>query len=256
MTVSKIAEHNLERDREVLGKKWFSTYGGYFSDMENIQHFIDSVTPYLPDKELEILYAASASGLLGEELVKSLGRGNLTIVDVSEQHLSENRNPKTTKICADLLRLDLGKKFDLILMRSALDYFPSKELQLQVLQNIRKHLKDDGLFINQPAYIHDHHERDVVSKIYTDTEKIGDRLFQSSDIAELYLNAGFSEPERIGDGKCLVVTNKEHAERYGLSEEDVKNIQKMIGLGIGNQKVSKEGYALEFDFPIFLAKMV
>jgi len=63
--LSKISEYNLDKDKNVLGKKWSSTYGGWFSDEENIQLFIDAIKPFLPDKELSILYVASASGHLG-----------------------------------------------------------------------------------------------------------------------------------------------------------------------------------------------
>src|SRR3989338_3885305 len=120
---TQLAKDNLEKDKNVLGKNWFSTYDNYFSDQENIDLFIDAVIPKLPTRKLDILYVASASGILGESLLLALGKGDLTITDISVEHLRENKNPKTTKICVDLLEMDLGKTFDLIVMRSSLDYF-------------------------------------------------------------------------------------------------------------------------------------
>src|SRR3989344_8069421 len=155
----EITRYNLEKDKNVLGKEWLSTYGGYFSDKENIELFINAVRPILPDKKLDILYVMSASGLLGEKLIETLGKGSLTIVDVSREHLDENKNPKTRKIHGDVLELDLEEMFDVVIMRSSMDYFSSKFLQVKLLEVIKKHLKPDGIFINQPAYIADVEER-------------------------------------------------------------------------------------------------
>jgi len=182
--VSEISKFNLEKDGNVLGDKWLSVYGGYFSDEENIKMFINDVKPFLPNKKLNILYAASASGLLGERLIESLEQGNLTLVDISQKHLDENLNPKTKKVCIDLLEMNLGKKFDLIIMRSSLDYFPNKESQIKVLKVIKDHLKEGGIFINQPAYISDIHDRDLMSEAYNISDKIGKRFFQSTDLKE------------------------------------------------------------------------
>ncbi len=72
----------------------------------------------------------------------------------------------TKKICCDLLNMNLNKKFDLIIMRSALDYFPTVKIQIDILKILKKHLKKDGIFINQPAYIPDKRERNIISNIY------------------------------------------------------------------------------------------
>lgn len=251
---SEIAKYNLEKDKKVLGKEWLSTYGSWFSDEENIQLFINAVKPTLPDKELDILYVASASGLLGERLINSLGKGKLTIVDVSQKHLDENRNPKTKKVCVDLLEMDLGKKFDLIIMRSSLDYFPSRLLQIKVLKIIKKHLKVGGLFINQPAYIPDIKERDLISKVYNTVDKIGVRFFQSTDMDSIYVEAGFGVPRKIGESKTMILTEKDHVERYELTSGDIETIRKILGENGKNIQITKDGYILKFEFPIFLAK--
>jgi hypothetical protein len=243
----------LERDKNVLGKEWLSTYGNWFSDEENIQLFIDAVKPILPDRALDILYVASASGLLGERFVESLGRGTLTIVDMSQKHLDENKNPKTIKICSDLLEMDLGKKFDVIIMRSALDYFPSRLLQVSVLKILKNHLIEGGLFVNQPAYISDPEERAQMSEAYTSIDKIGNRLFQSSDLDLLYTEAGFGMIRKIGESKDMNLTEQEHIERYELTSEEVARIQTILGGKGNNFEVTEQGYRMRFEFPIFLA---
>ena len=254
-TSSKIVKYNLEKDKNVLGKDWLVTYGGYFSDEQNIKLFIKLIKPYLPKRKLDILYVASASGLLGEKLIKNLKQGQLTIVDISQKHLDENKNPKTIKICADLLKMKLGKKFDLIIMRSSLDYFPTKKLQVKILQIISHHLKANGLFINQPAYIPNILDRDVISDAYTLSPKIGDRFFQSLDINEIYMNAGFSIPKMIGKGKQLVLSEKDHIKRYKLKDSDIRSIKRILSKATQYASVTKDGYQLKFDFPIFLTTL-
>jgi SAM-dependent methyltransferase len=252
--LSKISEYNLDKDKNVLGKKWSSTYGGWFSDEENIQLFIDAIKPFLPDKELSILYVASASGHLGEKLLTALGRGKLTIVDISQEHLDENKNPETMKIKGDLLEINLKKSFDLILMRSSLDYFPSKLMQIKVLKVIKNHLNPDGLFINQPAYIPDIKERDIISKSYNITGKMGKRLFQSEDLTSMYLEAELEIPKKIGEGKIMKISEQDHIQRYGINRNEIQLIQKLLKDAPDNAEVTKNGYYMKFEFSIFISR--
>lgn len=252
---SEIGAYNLDRDKRVVGKKWLQTYGGWFSDEENIQMFIDAVKPFLPNQTLDILYLASASGLLGERLIENLGKGKLTLVDISQKHLNENKNPETNKIHADILEMNLNKKFDLIIMRSSLDYFPSKDSQIRVLKIAKDHLKTNGIFINQPAFITDPEDRNKISEAYNGVDKIGKRLFQTNDINSIYISAGFSNPEKIGEGKVMEISEKDHKDRYNLNTQEIKLIQKILAKNSDSISLSKNGYKLRFEFPIFISKI-
>jgi hypothetical protein len=252
--LSKIAAENLAKDRKVLGKQWFQTYGGWFSDRENIQTFINSVigSRLLPHHNLEILYLGSASGVVGEELLQTLQRGHLTIVDVSQEHLDLNTNPSTTKLCLDVLGMNLHKKFDVVMMRSFLDYFPSRADQIAVLRTVRNHLVSGGTFINQPAFISDIKARDLISQAYCSVPSIGKRLFQSHDIGDLYAEAGFNPPIKYGESKHMMITDQDHIVRYGISGSDVKMIQSIVKNAEPFAEVTERGYNLEFEFPIFI----
>lgn len=251
--LSSVAKKNLKKDRRVLGENWHTVYGGYFSDPENIRQFIDTVIPFLPKRPLRILYAASAAGLLGETFLERLGTGTLTLVDISTKHLNENKNSLTEKVHGDLLTMNLARQFDLVLMRSSLDYFPSSDLQIRTLANIKHHLSPGGLFINQPAFIEEPKERDAMSAIYTKTRQIGDRYFQSNDLLQLYQHAGFNFFKKIGEGAELVLTEQDHIDRYGISSETVQRIRQMIPPDAQSMRVTTTGYELTFRFPIFLA---
>lgn len=139
-------------------------------------------------------------------------------------------------------------------MRSSLDYFPSRELQVKVLKIIKSHLKDGGIFINQPAYIPSILERGILSSIYNAIDKIGKRFFQSTDLESIYNEAGFNWFKKIGEGKVMYLTENDHIERYCLSKDDVKKIQEIIKVSGKYAQITKTGYKLRFDFPIFLAR--
>ena len=254
MQISEIAADNLAKDGKVLGKQWFQTYGGWFSDRENMQTFINSVTGsrLLPHHSLEILYLGSASGILGEELLRTLRQGHLTLVDVSQQHLDLNTNPATTKLCLDVLGMNLGKKYDVVMMRSFLDYFPSRTDQVAVLRTVGNHLKPGGLFINQPAFIPDVNTRDLISRAYCSVPSIGKRLFQSYDLCDLYAQADFNPPLKYGEGKRMRITEEDHIARYDISGSDVETIQSIVKDAKPSAEVTEHGYILEFEFPIFI----
>ncbi|MEW5955363.1 MAG: class I SAM-dependent methyltransferase [Candidatus Micrarchaeota archaeon] len=139
MRLSQATRVNLARDRRVLGKAWGRVYSKYFSDRRVLDSFVgacSSIAAKLPS-EPTVLYVCSGTGLLGGYLSEYLRRKGfaprLTLVDASAKQLRENKNRTTEKIAADLLNLRLGRKFDLIIMRSSLDYFPSANEQVKAL---------------------------------------------------------------------------------------------------------------------------
>lgn len=274
MELTSIAKKNLNKDKRVLGKAWVKTYGGFFGNKKHMQEFASSVIPFIPKKEtLKILYVASASGGLGEVLCEELRKkgieAELTLTDMSEKHLNENKNKNTKKICGDLLKLKLKEKYDVIIMRSSLDYFHTKKLQIRALKQISKWLSKEGILINQACSIENKLDRDTADKIYSSTNKIGKRHFQcETDIGEIYKKANLSL-KLINKGPILVLTEKDHVKRYNITKEEIKKIQKIISkaqtLKVRAQKgqtriedskkvkITKTGYELEFIFPIYLS---
>jgi SAM-dependent methyltransferase len=257
------SKENLKKDRKVLGKAWNKTYNSYFGNIQNINYFIEKALPLLPKKtKLKILYPCSAAGLLGEELVKALAKkgigSGLTLVEISKEHLNQNKNPKTKKNAVDVLAFQTKEKFGAIIMRSSLDYFPTRKIQVKLLSKISRLLEHSGIFINQMAVMPSEEERKLADKIYNSNKKIGKRHFQlPKEIKELYENSGFCNVRKIGDASKLVITEKEHSERYALGRKEIQKIRNLI-LKIPAKKrpsikTTKKGYALEFAFPIFTA---
>lgn len=263
MKISVYSKKNLDRDKRVLGKKWNTTYNSYFSDTKNIESFIKVSFPYIKDikqKNISILYVGSAMGVLGEELVRFLGKHGmsacLTLVDISKKHLLENKNKETKKVQLDMLDMHIDSEFDVIIMRSSLDYLPTQNLQIKALKNIKKHLSNSGMFINCVAAMPTNISRDIANQVYASNNKIGTRHFQSQqDIHDLYEQAGFSQIKYIGSSSNLVITEKEHKERYHITQHEIKKIQNIIHqIKSKYLKVTEHGYYMEFIFPIYLAK--
>ncbi len=266
--ISKISENNLKRDKKVLGKNWKKTYNSYFSDPTNINAFIKAVLPEiqkaktLKNKKLNILYAGGANGLLGEKLVEALQKKGflpaLYLLDISQEHLNQNKNKKTTKILADFLSYNSEIKFDIIIMRSALDYIYRERLQIKALKNLKSQLAENGLFFNCVAAMPTNKERNLADKIYASNKLIGKRHFQSKeDINKLYSKAGIKELKLIGKSKNLIITEKEHIERYNFAAKEVNKISQIITRSKLNSKritITSKSYKLDFIFPIYLAK--
>ncbi len=265
MPLSSVALQNLHRDRHVLGAAWLSTYNRYFSDERVFDAFIHAARPVLeklPGRP-RILYAGSASGELGERIANFLReRGKkpeLTLVDVSREHLALNTNPSTRRILRDVLDLDLSEKFDLAIMRSTLDYFPTPDLQVAVLKRIHKHLAPGGVFLNQATSLPSKTERDLANAVYATTPKIGRRHFQwKGDLPFLYRKAGFENFTHVGEAPSLTITNQEHAERYRVSKKEIAKIRRVISSVRAarrpNLHLTREGYRMRWVFPIYAAR--
>jgi len=117
-------------------------------------------------------------------------------------------------------------------------------------------LKQNGVFFNQPAYIPDPDERACISRVYTDTPKIGNRWFQSTDLPDIYRQAGFDICRQIGEGKQLVITEEDHIARYHIVDKDIVNIRTILQNRGTHSIITKRGYELYFDFPIFITYLV
>ena len=261
MAIEASTRRNIRRDRRVQGETWRRTYNKYFSDDEVMNDFWDCLSPFVQNlpQSPKILYAGSGPGLLGEHVVKKLqGMGfnpRLTLVDASGEQLKANKNGETRKVHQDLLNLGMGEKFDLIIMRSTLDYFSDKKSQVKVLRRLRSHLSKGGFFVNQCASLPTKTERNIADEAYSHFVA---RHFQwHGDVPYLYGKAGFPKVRRIGFARPLLVTQNEHYRRYQLTENQVEKIRrtlsKMSEKARKNLSPTQGGYYMRFSFPIYLA---
>ncbi len=262
MALFEVTKRNIHRDRRVLGSNWSRVYGNYFSDEQVLRAFVDLSSRNLEalPKKPKVLYVCSGTGLLGEYVVQHLRKlgkmPSLTIVDASQAQLDQNDNPATRKVLADLLGLHLHEKFDLVIMRSSLDYFHTPALQVAALKRVKAHMASGGIFINQCAALPTLAERKLANDIYSSSPKIGKRHFQSTDLPWLYAKAGLAV-EKLGAAPQLVLSASDHILRYDLSSIEVRLIRRLIAKTPRTRhqliKTTLKGYEMTFDFPIYAA---
>lgn len=196
---------------------------------------------------------------MGEELVRVLKRknrnANLTLIDISKKHLDENKNKETTKIVGDVLKVDLQKKFDVVIMRSSLPYFPSVALKVKLLNRIHDWLKRGGVFIHQVSTADTEKDKKMIDYIYGPLFKMGVKGYSTRyDILSLYQMSGFARIQRIGKAPTLFVSEKEHQARYGTTQKEIRQIQAKIRKSdkVKNVIWTKRGYRLTFPFSIYV----
>ncbi|MEW5955364.1 MAG: hypothetical protein AB1626_02385 [Candidatus Micrarchaeota archaeon] len=120
------------------------------------------------------------------------------------------------------------------------------------------HLKPSGFFVNQCCSLSTKKERDVADRVYRSTQKIGRRHFQwKGDVAGIYLRAGFSAPEKVGEAPVLRLSEKDHVSRYALNKREVEEVRRLITRAgrMRNVRVTPSGYEMTFVFPIYAARL-
>ncbi|VVC71792.1 Methyltransferase domain protein [uncultured archaeon] len=235
MKLSKHAKQNLRADKRVQGKRWGKTYGGFWHNPANAQAFVRATNRYLralPD-EPAVLEVGSADGFLAETVashLRKLGKHpHVTISDMSAKHLAANPNPRTRKIQADLLTLNLTRtagRFDVILMRSVLHYFPTLALQTRVLRRLRRHLAPGGVLLLQDSVFERQREADLLTRIFQ-TKLAPWRFNSTREIQTVTRHAGL-RATRVGFAPDIHVTHDDHARRYALTPADTRHIRALI----------------------------
>lgn len=168
------------------------------------------------------------------------GTGNMTIelakeckntyaVDLSDDMLREafqkfkQEKIKPRLICQDMTELELNHKFNLITcILDSTNYILDKELLLNYLIGVEKHLKDDGIFIFD------------INSYYKLTEVLGNNIFTYDDESIFYTWENVTEQDItsmyltffIRNGEVYERFDEEHEERAYTINEIKQNINK------------------------------
>lgn len=140
-------------EASVFGTEYSSLYDCLYSDQDfaaevrSVDQIVSEQMGKPKDKRRSLLDLGCGTGnhsfLLKNEF-------DVTGVDRSEGMLTAARrkSPELTFQQGDARTFDLGRKFDVVLMMSAvLGYQHTNEEVLETMQNVRRHLNDNGLFI-------------------------------------------------------------------------------------------------------------
>ncbi len=117
-------------------------------NMNAVKFFVEKIEKYI--NKGKMLDLGAGTGLVTEKFVKK-GFYPATLVDFSEKMLNKAKKRKKLKDCEfvkkDLRKLNLNKKFDLILSffsLGSISYFEEEEM-LKIMKIAKKHLKKQGI---------------------------------------------------------------------------------------------------------------
>ncbi len=251
---SQINNQNITHDSVTYGK-WALLNKKYFSHPKIISELFNLFAaskvslPILP----KIIDLGSAEGLVGEFFWKKLG-GSLTLLDIVKEHLEQNLNPHTQKICKNILEFNEKNTYDLIIMSSVLHYF-SKTNQMRVLKNIRNALKQKGyfllkVFVQQPEFL----------GTFLKLSKIMDRnpqLLSQKRLENNFKKAGFSF-QFLDNAIPWNVSLTELKNRYSVSQDKILKMKQIIKNSSSQERSyftnKKESLILPVPYKVYLLR--
>ncbi len=129
-------------------------FKGYFSSKDNVNPFLGCL-PDLENKNLKIADFGGGSGYLLDQVANFYQNKGCTVdcwlIDNNNEQVRNAPN-KFKKINKNCLKFSKEKHFDIIIMRSVLQFFLNRQEKITVLNNISKSLKEKGTFINQALF--------------------------------------------------------------------------------------------------------
>lgn len=114
---------------------------------------VKKLKEYKINENSEILELCAGTGIVASELHKS-GYKNITLIDLSEEELklAKKRIPSAITKKANVLELNLNKKYKVVFESMGFDSFKGKELK-SLLINIYNHLEENGIFVSVDRHI-------------------------------------------------------------------------------------------------------
>ena len=175
---------------------------------------------------------ACGTGNMAEQLCKSFSSNWL--VDMSMEMLSEaeiklrDKGIKAKYVCQNIKDLNLNKKFDLITCcLDSTNYLLKDRDLLNYFNNVRLHLKENGLFIFD------------INSYYKLTEILGNNVYNYDDEDVTYIWENSLNNEIVDmfltffvrEGEFYRRFDEEHSER-AYKETDIERMLNVSGLGI------------------------
>ena len=132
------------RERTVSGDAYDATYERRAAEGRNVHGEADFVMRFAPGTVLD---AGCGTGRVGRELAR---RGVAVAgVDIDGEMLGTARSkaPEVEWILGDLASIDLGRRFDAIVMAGNVMIFLAPDSEAAVVANLAHHLRPDGVLI-------------------------------------------------------------------------------------------------------------
>ena len=254
----KTNECNLQRDQKTYGH-WSEVTQDYFSNSHTLRKLYTIFMRSKPSltHHIDIIELGSAEGILGEYFARNLSRKRtvgLTLVDRISEHLTQNKNQNTRKVCDDLLTFVEPESFDLCLMRSVLQYF-KKESQRIVLKNAWISTKPGGHLLLQAFVPY----QESIDLFITLNEYIGKQLvtMTSDEIKNMCTEVDF-EVNSLGTAPIWKCSSQSLRMRYDLTDSHIAEMISIIRKSPTKKrkgfKTNKEDFTIPIPYEVYLLK--
>lgn len=249
---------NVTQDQRTYGK-WSLFNQEYFANPKIMSEFCEFVKQALKSTsgEINMLDLGSADGVLGEFVAKELRKNrevSLTLLDIVPEHLSANSNPATKKIAMSVLDWEETDKYDLIIVRSLLHYFPKSD-QLKIIKKIKQALTKTGVavvaaFIQKPQSV----------KLFLELNKTIGKKLQLMNVAELeeLFEIAKAKFTFLGNATTWACSSENLKARYNLSKKELDALKDKISKEPGFEEkeftIKGDKFTVPVPFKIYLLK--
>lgn len=214
-----------------------SIYDGYFSRKDCINLFIKSVPDFHGKSKIRILDFGGGEGHLLLEVrnhYKNKGKEiEGWILDKNREDLS-NSPTGFNKINQSAVSFVKEGYFDLIIMRSVMQFFLSSKDKVKVLNNIFKSLSKRGVFVNQAFFMESPDNRFLEKAFGYFGRKL--KVETLEGLSKLYGKSKFQHFKRVLFFPKMIMTDQTIKERFGLSDPLISRILRLFEMNKSDLK--------------------
>lgn len=245
------------------GTKLTTTYN-WFQDKEVIDNFllsIDEIANDLP-AEVHLLGIGSGVGNLDYAVKEHLENkySKKVLLTLSDRMVNDTRTAEDTivvEVDNKSLPFD-ANNFDLVIARSVTHYEKDNEDETKVLTEIKRVLKDNGVFITEAPYFQEKKEAQFHYKLSSLISKYMN-LKTFTELMDLHqqvfskVNLSIHQPE-----KPLTVTKKDFANRYDITDtvaqQSLELIREYVQNGGSNVWTKENDFGWSVNFTTLICR--
>jgi SAM-dependent methyltransferase len=126
----------------------------YTKEAAYLRTVLSQAIPSSPDAQVSVLDLGSGGGHVAVHLKQAFA---MTLVDISDQMVAVSRrlNPECEHHVGDMRTIQLGRRFDAVLVHDAIDYIIGAADLRRAINTAAAHCKSGGIAIFVPDYVKD-----------------------------------------------------------------------------------------------------
>jgi len=207
-------------------------FKGYFSSKETLNRFLECL-PKLKSKKIKIADFGGGSGYLLNQVKKFYQNKNCQvdcwIIDKDNEQLKTASN-SFRKIEESCLRFYKDGYFDIIIMRSVLQFLLSDKDKIAVLNNVCRSLKNNGTFVNQALFL-EKPDNKIVARAYQYFNR-SLKIETLEELIKLYNQSNFKNCKIQKFCPIMPVDQNDIQERFNVSKSVINKILNLFSRNI------------------------